>query len=248
MLITTSGVIGSGKSSLTKILSDSLGSKAFYEPVNDNPVLPLFYKGNEKVEKGEAKTNPYAFLLQIFFLNRRFESIKKAMQNDDNVLDRSIYEDEIFMKMNYDQGHTTKEEWDIYEELLHNMMEELPYASHKKSSDLMIMINVSYDTMINRIQKRGRDFEQLDKDPSLANYYKDLIGRYNIWKDQYNYSPLLVIDGNKYDFVENDKDKQTVLDQIYKKLESTRKDRESVVPILKHVGGSIPDLTGKAFV
>ena len=99
MLITASGVIGCGKSSLTKILSEDLGSKAFYEPVKDNPVLPLFYEGNKRVEEGLAKTNPYAFLLQIYFLNMRFKSIKEAMQEDNNVLDRSIYEDSIFMKI-----------------------------------------------------------------------------------------------------------------------------------------------------
>jgi len=217
-LNTLSGVIGSGKSSLTKILSDDLGTKPFFEPVDDNPVLPLFYKGNKLVESGKAKTNPYAFLLQVFFLNRRFKMIKEAMQEDNNILDRSIYEDAIFMKMNYEQGHTTKEEWNIYQSLLENMMEDLPYASHKKSPDLMIMIHVDYDTMIKRISKRGREFEQLEEDPSLSNYYKDLIKRYDDWSKEYNASPLLMIDGDRYDFVENEYDRNTVLNQIEEKL------------------------------
>lgn len=218
MLITCAGIIGSGKSSLTALLSEQLGTEAFYEPVDDNPVLPLFYEGNKLVEEGKQKTNPYAMLLQIFFLNRRFDSIKKAMQDDNNVLDRSIYEDYIFMKMNVDQGHATEVEWDIYQSLLNNMMEELPYAAHKKAPDLMIMIDVSYDTMLKRIQKRGRDFEQVEKDPSLDSYYKDLLGRYDSWKKKYNSSPLLVIDGDKYDFVSNISDRREVLLQIYDKL------------------------------
>lgn len=215
---TCAGVIGSGKSSLTKLLADELGTKPFFEPVSDNPVLPFFYKGNKLVESGEAETNPYAFLLQIFFLNRRFAMIKEAMQEDNNILDRSIYEDAIFMKMNYEQGHTTKEEWDIYQALLNNMMEELPFAAHKKSPDLMIMIRVSYDTMIKRISKRGREFEQLDEDPSLESYYKDLISRYDDWVDSYDASPIMVIDGDKYDFMENLEDRKIVLDTIESKL------------------------------
>jgi len=217
-LNTLAGVIGSGKSSLTKILSDDLGTEPFFEPVEDNPVLPLFYKGNKMVESGARKTNPYAFLLQVFFLNRRFKMIKEAMQADNNVLDRSIYEDAIFMKMNYEQGHTTEEEWNIYQDLLQNMMEELPFAAHKKSPDLMIMIKVSYDTMLKRIAKRGRKFEQLKADPSLSDYYKDLIKRYNTWLTEYDASPLLVIDGDKYNFVEDEDDRNTVLDIIESKL------------------------------
>ena len=95
-MITLSGIIGSGKTSLTKLLSAELGSTAFYEPVDDNPVLPLFYKGNEIAAKKRAAgdkeaTNPYAYLLQTFFLNRRFKMIKQAMREDNNILDRSIY-------------------------------------------------------------------------------------------------------------------------------------------------------------
>lgn len=222
-MITLAGIIGSGKSSLTEILSEELGTKAFYEPVEDNPVLPLFYKGNEiaakKRAEGDAEaTNPYAYLLQTFFLNRRFAMIKKAMQDDNNVLDRSIYEDAIFMKMNTDMGNATKVEYDIYQKLLDNMLEELPYAAHKKSPDLMVMIDVSYDTMIKRIQKRGREYEQVENDPSLVEYYQRLLGYYDEWKEEYSASPLLIIDGDKYDFVNNVADRNKVLDMIESKL------------------------------
>lgn len=222
-MITLAGIIGSGKSSLTEILSEELGTKAFYEPVEDNPVLPLFYKGNEiaakKRAEGDAEaTNPYAYLLQTFFLNRRFAMIKKAMQDDNNVLDRSIYEDAIFMKMNTDMGNATEVEYDIYKKLLDNMLEELPYAAHKKSPDLMVMIDVSYDTMIKRIQKRGREYEQVENDPSLVEYYQRLLGYYDEWKEEYSASPLLIIDGDKYDFVNNVADRNKVLDIIETRL------------------------------
>lgn len=217
-MLTLAGIVGSGKSSLTKILSEELGTKAFYEPVDDNPVLPLFYEGNKLVEEGKQETNPYTMLLQVFFLNRRFSAIKEAMADDNNVLDRSIYEDKIFMKMNVDQGHATQVEWQIYKSLLDNMMQELPYAAHKKAPDLMIMIDVSYETMIKRVKKRGREFEQVEVDPSLESYYKDLLQRYEKWKHEYNASDLLVIDGDKYDFMENPADRRVVLLQIYDRL------------------------------
>lgn len=222
-MITLSGIIGSGKSSLTKILSEELGTTAYYEPVKDNPVLPIFYKGNEIAAKkraaGDAEaTNPYAYLLQTFFLNRRFAMIKKAMENDNNVLDRSIYEDEIFMKMNTELGNATQVEYDIYKSLLNNMMEELPLAAHKKSPDLMITIKVSYETMLNRIKKRGRKYEQVELDPSLSDYYHRLLKHYDIWMQEYSYSPLLIIDGDKYDFMTNKHDRVAVLETIENKL------------------------------
>ncbi|EHS86205.1 Deoxyguanosine kinase [Limosilactobacillus gastricus PS3] len=222
-MITLSGIIGSGKTSLTTLLADRLGTKPFFEPVDDNPVLPLFYKGNEIAAEKRAAgdqnaTNPYAYLLQTFFLNRRFAMIKQAMQNDNNILDRSIYEDEIFMRMNTDMGNATKVEYDIYKSLLNNMLEELPYAAHKKAPDLMIMIDVSYETMVKRIKKRGREYEQIENDASLVDYYQTLLSYYDRWKDEYDASPLLIIDGDQYDFMNNTADQQTVLQSIYDEL------------------------------
>lgn len=222
-MITLSGIIGSGKTSLTKLLSAELGSTAFYEPVDDNPVLPLFYKGNEIAAKKRAAgdkeaTNPYAYLLQTFFLNRRFKMIKQAMREDNNILDRSIYEDEIFMKMNTEMGNATDVEYDIYKSLLNNMMEELPMAAHKKSPDLMVNIKVSYETMMARIRKRGRDYEQVEQDPSLVDYYHRLLRQYDEWRQTYNASPLLIIDGDRYDFMANPQDRVTVLETIEQKL------------------------------
>lgn len=223
ILITMAGIIGAGKSSLTKILARDLGSTPYFEPVKDNPVLPLFYKGNEiaakKRQEGDKNaTNPYAFLLQIYFLNKRFKMIKQAMQDDNNVLDRSIYEDAIFMKMNADEGNATVTEWDVYSSLLANMMEELPYAAHKKRPDLMVMIDVDYDTMIQRIKKRGREFEQVNNDPSLERYYRRLLKYYDDWRDNYSESDLLVIDGTKYDFIGNLSDRDIVLNKIESRL------------------------------
>ncbi|ETA74659.1 deoxyguanosine kinase [Ligilactobacillus equi DPC 6820] len=144
--------------------------------------------------------------------------IKAAMVEDNNILDRSIYEDEIFMKMNTEMGNATEVEYDIYKSLLNNMMEELPFASHKKSPDLMITIKVSYETMLKRIQKRGREYEQVDQDPSLVDYYQRLLKQYDQWMAEYDASPLLIIDGDKYDFVSDVNDRVEVLETIENRL------------------------------
>ena len=207
-MIVLSGTIGAGKSTLATILSKHLGTEAFYEQVDDNPVLPLFYKDPKQ----------YAFLLQIYFLNKRFESIKQAIVDDNNVLDRSIYEDALFFHMNADMGRATQQEVKVYDELLANMMQELPYAAAKKAPDLLIHIDISYDTMIKRIEKRGRDYEQINQDPSLVDYYHNLLSRYDDWYDDYDYSPKMKINGDQLDYVENNDDLQIVLNQIDTKL------------------------------
>ncbi|ERL66629.1 Deoxyguanosine kinase [Schleiferilactobacillus shenzhenensis LY-73] len=222
------GVIGSGKSSLTQIVADRLGTQPFYESVDNNPVLPLFYKGNKMAEEKRAAgekdaRNPYAFLLQIYFLNTRFHSIKAALTDDNNVLDRSIYEDAIFMKMNTDNGNATEEEYLIYKDLLNNMMEELK-GLPKKAPDLLIDIHVSYETMVDRITKRGRPYEQISTDPSLKDYYQTLIQYYERWYARYDKSPKMQIDGDRYDFVSNPADRAAVLDQITRKLHEVRGD------------------------
>ena len=211
-VIVLSGPIGAGKSSLTSILAKYLGTKPFYESVDNNPVLPLFYADPKK----------YAFLLQVFFLNTRFRSIKDALTDDNNVLDRSIYEDALFFQMNADIGRATKEEVDTYYELLNNMMGELKHMP-KKNPDLLVHIKVSYDTMIKRIQKRGRPYEQLSYDATLEDYYKRLLRYYKPWYEKYDYSPKMEIDGDKLDFMTDDHAREIVLDQIVAKLKEMGK-------------------------
>ena len=93
----------------------------------------------------------------------------------------------------------------------------------KKNPDLLVHINVSYDTMIKRIQKRGRPYEQLSYDSTLEDYYKRLLRYYKPWYDNYDYSPKMEIDGDKLDFMANPADKQIVLDQITDKLKEMGK-------------------------
>lgn len=211
-VIVLAGTIGAGKSSLTEMIANHLGSEAFYESVDNNEVLPLFY----------ADPNKYAFLLQIYFLNKRFDSIKQALKNEDNILDRSIYEDSLLFHLNADLGRATETEVRVYDELLANMLEELPYAAHKKHPDLLVHIKVSFETMLARIEKRGRPYEQLDYDPSLYDYYKELNSRYDAWFEAYNESPKIQINGDLLNFVEDKQAAVEVLRLIDEKLAETR--------------------------
>ncbi|MBT9676921.1 deoxynucleoside kinase [Levilactobacillus brevis] len=209
-MLVLSGTIGAGKTSLTTLLAEHLHKPAFYESVDDNKILPLFYQNPQK----------YAFLLQIYFLNKRLDSIKAANADDETVLDRSIFEDSLLFHLNADLGRATSTEVDIYDSLLANMIQELPEATHKKNPDLLIHINISFETMLERIKKRGRSFEQIDHDPSLYEYYQQLDQRYVDWYNAYDKSPKMQIDGDQLDFVEDPAARQQVLHLIDEKIAS----------------------------
>lgn len=215
MVITIGAMIGAGKTSLAELIAEKFGTKVFYESVDNNPILPLFYTASD--EEIEAKR--YPFLLQLWFLNTRFKSIKDALYDDNNVLDRSIYEDQYFAKVNKDLGRISELEYGLYTDLLDNMLEELD-GLPKKSPDLMIYLRGSFETIINRIKKRGRDYEL---DDSLLDYYKVLWSGYDEWVyDHYNASEVLTINIDEYDYVNNEEDKKEVLRLIEEKLSEIR--------------------------
>lgn len=216
MLLVVGGMIGLGKSSVAKILGEYFNSDVFYESVDDNPLLPLFYSESEE----EIQRKRYPFLLQLYFLNTRFKSIKEALVNDNNVLDRSIYEDWYFAKKNMELGRISDLEMSIYENLLNNMMEELE-SLPKKAPDIMIYLKGSFETVINRINLRGREFEI---DDSLKEYYHFLWEGYDNWvNNHYNASEVLIIDMNVMDVVNNEEDKKKLIKMVEEKLKEIRK-------------------------
>lgn len=203
-MLLIAGTIGAGKSSLTDMLSQEMNSKPFYENVDDNEVLPLFYSNPEK----------YTFLLQIFFLNKRFLAMKDALKQADNVLDRSIYEDSLLFHLNADLGRVSQDEVLQYDNLLDTMLKELEHTAPKKRPDLLVHIKVSFDVMLDRIEKRGRDYEQIAANPELYDYYQMVNERYQQWYDNFDICPKIQIDGDRYDFVADPQAAATVIKQI----------------------------------
>ena len=215
MLIVVGGMIGLGKSSVAEILGEHFNSEVFYESVDDNPILPLFYSETEE----EIQKKRYPFLLQLYFLNTRFKSIKEALVNDNNVLDRSIYEDWYFAKKNMELGRINDLEMKIYEDLLHNMLEELEELP-KKAPDVMVYLKGSFETVLKRIALRGREFEI---DESLKEYYNFLWKDYDDWvNNYYNASEVVVIDMDNMDVVNNESDKDKLIELVENKLKEVR--------------------------
>lgn len=215
MTLVIAGMIGCGKSSLADILAKHFNSDVFYESVDDNPILPLFYTATEE----EIQANRYPFLLQLHFLNTRFKSIKTALSHPNNVLDRSIYEDAYFAKINHELGRINDLEYGLYCKLLENMMEEMD-GMPKKAPDLLIYLTGSFEAVLNRIKKRGREYEL---DDSLVDYYRKLWEGYDEWVYQhYQASDIITIRIDDFDYVNNEVDKQTVLKLIEDKLKEVR--------------------------
>lgn len=211
MLIVVGGMIGLGKSSVAKILGEYFNSDVFYESVDDNPILPLFYSETEE----EIQKRRYPFLLQLYFLNTRFKSIKEALVHNNNVLDRSIYEDWYFAKKNMELGRISNLEMEIYEDLLNNMLEELDELP-KKAPDLMVYLKGSFETVLNRINLRGREFEI---DDSLKEYYEFLWKDYDDWvKNHYKASDVLIIDMDKMDVVNSEEDRKLLIKLVQEKI------------------------------
>lgn len=144
--------------------------------------------------------------------------MKNALVDDDNVLDRSIYEDSLLFHLNADLGRVTDIEVQQYDNLLDTMLNELDDVAPKKRPDLMVHIKVSLDTMLDRIKKRGRDYEQLESDEKLYDYYRSLNQRYDQWYEDFDVCPKIQIDGDRFDFVEKPEHAKEVIEQIQQKL------------------------------
>lgn len=209
-LLTVGGMIGAGKTTITNLISKEAGFEAIYENVDNNDILPLFYTASDE----DLDKYRYPFLLQLDFLDSRFSSIKDALNGSDNIImDRSIYEDWYFAKINNEIGDISDLEFKIYEKLLYNMLEEIDDMP-KKSPDLMIYLKISFEKTMERIGKRGREFEQ---DKKLVNYYKKLWEGYDDWvTNHYDHSDVLIIDMDKVDVESNKDHQELVINEIMK--------------------------------
>ena len=216
MMIVLAGMISVGKSSVSKLLGEHYGTDVFYEKVDGNKILPLFYTMSEE----ELQEKRIPFLLQLDFLDSRFKDIKRALVHDNNVLDRSIYEDWYFAKVNMELGRISELEFEIYENLLGNMMEELKELP-KKSPDLMVYLKCSFEKILERMKIRGRSYEL---DPSLVDYYHKLWSGYDEWvMNHYDASQVLIVDMDKLDVVNNEEDAKALCKAVDEKLAEIRR-------------------------
>ena len=194
-LVTIGGMIGVGKTTAASLISQHLGAPLHLENVDGNKILEKFYTAAPEEEQAKR----YPFLLQLSFLNSRYADIKRALVERHAVLDRSIYEDWYFARVNTDMGRISELEFSIYEDLLANMMEELSFFP-KKAPDLFVFLHAEFDTIVRRISTRGRDFEQ---DDSQLAYFHRLWEGYRNWAEtKYNQSPVLVFDTERYDLAD----------------------------------------------
>jgi len=196
VFVAVAGNIGSGKSSLTKLLSGRMGWRPFFESVEDNPYLNDFYKDMKR----------WSFELQVYFLSNRFRSHKSITEGEGSVvLDRVIYEDaEIFARNLYEIGNMAKRDYDNYVALYHVMTEYL------RPPDLLIYLRASIDTLLRQISLRGRDFEQSIK----REYLEQLNRHYERWTASYNRGKLLMLESDKLDFVNRKEDLDTVIQRV----------------------------------
>lgn len=217
--IVIGGMIGLGKTSVADTLNahfqrSGIDSKVFYEAVDDNPILPLYYELTP--EELDARRIP--FLLQLFFLNKRFKTVKDCVSWKEpiyTIQDRSIYEDWYFAYVNKNLGRISELEFKIYEDLVENMMEELNELP-KKAPDLMVYLKGSFDTVIDRIMARGRSFEI---NPELKEYYFEVWKGYDEWViNNYNASEVLVIDMDYTDVVKRPEDAIRVCNEVDERL------------------------------
>ena len=176
MHIAIAGNIGSGKTTLTKMLAKRYGWKANFEPVDNNPYLADYYKDMER----------WSFNLQIYFLNKRFHDVVEISRSEQTIVqDRTIFEDaRIFAPNLHDIGMMSDRDFKNYTDLFDLMI------SLVKLPDLMIYIKSSIPTLVKHIEKRGRDFEKSIR----IDYLQGLNNRYEEWIKSYK-GRLIIIDG-----------------------------------------------------
>lgn len=195
MHIAIAGNIGSGKTTLTKLLANRYGWTPRFEPVDNNPYLEDFYHD----------MNRWSFNLQIYFLNKRFKEVVEISKSKDTIIqDRTIYEDAcIFAPNLHDQGYMSDRDFETYSDLFNLMM------SLVKKPQLMIYIRSSIPTLVRHIEKRGRDYEKSIR----IDYLTGLQKRYDNWMSSYN-GEVITIDGDKIHFEENKEDFRKITDMI----------------------------------
>lgn len=196
MHIAIAGNIGAGKTTLTKLLAKHYQWMPHFEDVDDNPYLDDFYNEMQR----------WSFNLQIFFLRSRFAQIKEIRDTGKDVIqDRTIYEDaHIFAPNLHAMGLMTSRDFDNYMNLFELMDSFVP------PPDMLIYLRASVPTLVEQIQKRGRDYESSIR----LDYLNRLNERYEAWISEYDKGKLLIIDVDQLNFIDSQEDLGTVISRI----------------------------------
>lgn len=199
MHIGIAGNIGSGKTTLTRMLSQHYGWTPKYEAVTYNPYLEDYYKDIPR----------WSFNLEVYFLTQRLKDVMNIASSEETIIqDRTIFEGvHVFVANNYDMGNLSKRDFDAYMELFEVVMQTV------KLPDLLIYLKCSIPNLVSHIQKRGRDYEQ-----SISlEYLSGLNDRYEKFISEYK-GDIITIDTDGLDFENNPEDFARITDRIDARL------------------------------
>lgn len=194
--IAIAGNIGSGKSSLVEFLTRTYGIEPFYEPNEENPYLPDFYRDMER----------WAFHSQIYFLASKFRIHQRLDRTPGvAVLDRTIFEDaEIFANALHRMRKINRRDWQTYQRFYQVILRAI------RPPDLMIYLRCDMRTLRRRIRRRGRAMEQ----QMPLSYLKRLQSLYDEWIEDYTMSELLVLETDRLDFIHDMVDCLEVMQKV----------------------------------
>lgn len=200
MHIAVSGNIGSGKTTLAIKLAKHYGWKAELEAVENNPYLADFYEDMKR----------WSFHLQVYFLNSRFNQIKKIRESGVSVVqDRTIYEDAYIFAANlYKSKLISERDYENYLNLFQSMIH------YVKAPDLLIYLKADIPKLVGQIEKRGRHYEHAIR----IDYLKNLNSHYEEWVSNYNKGKLLIVDVNHLDFVDHPEDFSHIVEKVDREI------------------------------
>ena len=200
MHIAVAGNIGSGKSTLTRMLARHYGWEPRYESVDENPYLEDYYHDIHR----------WSFNLEVYFLKERFRDLLAIANADRDIIqDRTIYEGVyVFMANNKAMGNLSQRDYETYMELFAQMM------SMVRVPDLMIYLRASVPHLVGNIQKRGREYEQTIQ----LEYLQNLNRRYDDFIQNNYPGRVMTIEKDQLDFLNNPKDFASIVDRIDRNL------------------------------